>query len=178
VGFGRIARRVTEIARAIRLRVCALDPFVPAHTMAEAGVVACADLPELLQVSQVLSLHAPLAPNTRRMIGADQLALLPAGAILINTARGPLVDEGAVLKALESGRLAGAGLDVWDKEPAAADNPLFRHSRVVATPHMAAYTNEGRRRSHVAAAEYILATLRGEPPATLIDPAVWAHRRK
>ncbi|MSU50336.1 MAG: hydroxyacid dehydrogenase [Opitutus sp.] len=178
VGFGRIARRVTEIARAIRMQVCALDPFVPAATMAEAGATRSANLPDLLRVSQVLSLHAPSTSDTRKLIGADQLALLPAGAILINTARGPLIDEAAVFAALESGRLAGAGLDVWEREPVASDHPLFRHPRVVATPHMAAYTNEGRHRSHVAAAQHVLAALRGEPPATLIDPSVWARRRK
>jgi D-3-phosphoglycerate dehydrogenase len=178
VGFGRIARRVAEMARAIRMRVSAFDPFVTASVMAEAGVTPCADLPELLQGSQLLSLHAPLGPATRRLIGADQLALLPAGAVLINTARGPLIDEEAVLASLASGRLAGAGIDVWEREPVSAGNPLFLHPRVVATPHMAAFTNEGRRRSHVAAAEFVLATLRGEMPATLVNPAVWPRRRK
>jgi D-3-phosphoglycerate dehydrogenase len=177
VGFGRIARRVAEIAQAIKMDVLALDPFVAAPVMAEAGVTPCADLPELLQRANVLSLHAPLAADTRGMIGADQLALLPAGAILINTARGPLIDEAAVLTALERGHLAGAGLDVWEREPVPPDHPLFRHPRVVATPHMAAYTNEGRRRSHVTAAELVLAALRGERPATLIDPTVWTKRR-
>lgn len=178
VGFGRIARRVTEIARAIRMNVCALDPLVPAETMDAAGVTRCADLDTLLRGARVVSLHAPLTPTTRGLIGAAQLALLPAGAILINTARGPLVDEVAVLAALESGHLAGAGLDVWEREPVAADHALFRHPRVVATPHLAAYTDEGRRRSHVAAAEFVLAALRGEKPATLIDPAMWERRRQ
>ncbi len=178
VGFGRIARRVAEIARAIRMRVWAIDPLVPASTLAAAGVAPCADFPELLQASHVLSLHAPATAATRRMIGADQLALLPPGAILINAARGSLIDESAVLTALETGRLAGAGLDVWEREPVAADHPLFRHPRVVATPHMAAYTNEGRRRSHVAAAQHVLSVLRGEIPPTLIDPTMWIRRRK
>jgi phosphoglycerate dehydrogenase-like enzyme len=177
VGFGRIARRVTEIARAIRMRVCAFDPLVPAATMSAAGVTPCASLAELLREAQVLSLHAPLTPATRQLIGAAQLAQLPAGAILINTARGPLIDAAAVLAALESGRLAGAGIDVWEPEPVAPDHPLFRHPRVVATPHMAAYTNEGRRRSHVAAAEAVLAVLRGEHTPLLIDPAMWERRR-
>ena len=160
------------------MRVRAFDPFVPAPTLAAAGVTPCADLPELLQASEILSLHAPATAATHRMIGADQLALLPSGAILINAARGSLLDEAAVLTALDSGRLAGAGLDVWAREPVPADHPLFRHPRVVATPHMAAYTNEGRRRSHVAAAQHVLSVLRGEMPPTLIDPAMWIRRRK
>lgn len=178
VGFGRIARRVAEMARAIRMRVVVFDPFVEARAVAEAGAVPCATLPELLAGAQVLSLHAPLNPATRGLIGAEQLAQLPRGAVLINTARGPLIDEAAVLAALESGQLAGAGLDVWATEPAAADHPLRRHPRVVATPHIAYYTSEGLRRSHVAAAEHVLAVLRGEPPAMLLDPAMWERRRR
>ena len=178
VGFGRIARRVTEMTRAIRMNVCAFDPLVPAETMAALGVTRCDNLDTLLRGARVLSLHAPLTPATRGLIGAAQLALLPAGAILINTARGPLVDEGAVLDALEIGHLAGAGLDVWNREPVSADNALFRHPRVVATPHMAAYTDEGRRRSHVAAAQHVLSVLRGERPPTLIEPTMWIRRRR
>lgn len=178
VGFGRIARRVTEVARALRMRVCAFDPFVDAPAIAESGATPCADLPELLQAAHVLSLHAPLGPKTRRLIGAAQLALLPRGAIVINTARGPLLDEAALLAALDSGHLAGAGIDVWEKEPAPADHPLLHHPLIVATPHMAAFTNEGRERSHVAAAHLVLATLRGERPSTLVDPSVWKTRRR
>lgn len=178
VGFGRIARRIAEVARALRMRVHAFDPFVSAAQMAAAGVTACATLPELLPISQVLSLHAPSNAETRRLIGLGQLALLPAGAILINTARGTLIDDVAVLAALNEGRLAGAGIDVWETEPVAPDHPLFRHPRVVATPHIAAYTEEARHRSHVAAAGLVLATLRGEPPATLVNSSVWSHRRR
>lgn len=178
VGFGRIARRVAEIARAIRMRVYAYDPFVPIARIVECGVTPCADLPELLQNAQVLSLHVPLSKSTRRLIAATQLALLPRGAIVINTARGPLLDEPAMLDALATGQLAGAGIDVWTTEPTATDNPLFRHPRVVATPHMAAYTEEGRCRSHVAAARHVLAVLNGEMPSTLIVPTVWENRRR
>ncbi|MDP3069821.1 MAG: hydroxyacid dehydrogenase [Opitutaceae bacterium] len=178
VGFGRIARRVTEIARAIRMDVRVFDPLVSSEAIAAAGATRCADLSELLRQARVLSLHAPLTPATRGLIGAAQLALLPAGAILINTARGPLINEAAVLAALDAGRLAGAGLDVWEREPVAADHPLFRHPRVIATPHMAAYTDEGRRRSHVAAAEGVLAVLRGDRTPLLIDPAMWERRRR
>ncbi len=176
VGFGRIARRVAEIARALRMRVRAFDPMVAPGVIAGAGATPCASLDELLRGAQVLSLHAPLTPATRGLIGAAQLALLPAGAILINTARGPLLDEAAVLAAIEGGRLRGAGIDVWAREPIDAGNRLFLHPHVVATPHMAAYTDEGRRRSHVAAAEGVLAVLRGERTPLLIDPAVWERR--
>lgn len=178
VGFGRIARRVAEMARGIRMPVVACDPFVAPPVIAAAGATPCADLPELLRVAQVLSLHAPSTPTTRHLIGSQQLAALPKGAILINTARGSLIDESAVLAALDTGHLAGAGIDVWPEEPTPPDHVLFRHARVVATPHIAAFTDEGRRRSHVAAAQMVLAALHGEPPETLIDPAVWPRRRR
>lgn len=178
VGFGRIARRVAEMARGIRMHVRAYDPFVPPEVMSAAGASPCANLPDLLRGAQMVSLHVPLGASTRGLIGAEQLALLAPGAALINTARGPLLDEAAVLAALESGQLAGAGIDVWSTEPVPAGHPLFLHPRVVATPHMAAYTDEGRRRSHVAAAELVLAILRGERPATLVNPEVWPHRRR
>jgi D-3-phosphoglycerate dehydrogenase len=136
VGFGRIARRVAEITRAIRMRVRVYDPYIAADAMAAAGVTACPDLPSLLEGAHVLSLHAPLGEQTRRLIGAEQIARLAPGAILINTARGPLLDEAAVLAALESGNLAGAGIDVWEKEPVPNGHPLFLHPRVVAyAPH-------------------------------------------
>ncbi len=176
VGFGRIARRVAEIARTIRMRVLACDPFVAPEIFQQAGVTSCATLPDLLRESRVLSIHAPLGPETRGMIDATALALLPVGAILINAARGPLIDETALLQALNSGHLAGAGLDVWSKEPVAPDHPLFIHPLVVATPHIAFATHEGKRRSHVAAAEMVLAALRGERPATLINPEIWPPR--
>lgn len=177
VGFGRIGRRVAEMARAIHMRICAFDPLITPSLIIETGAVACDTLPELLVRAQVLSLHVPFTPATYRLISAEQLALLPRGAVLINTARGQLIDEAATLAALESGQLNGAGFDVWEKEPADLDNLLFRHPKVVATPHMAAYTDEGQRRSHVAAAKHVLDTLRGVPPTTLIDPSMWPLRR-
>ena len=177
VGFGRIARRVAEIARALRMRLRAHDPFMTAAAIAAAGAQPCATLDGLLRGADVVSLHAPSTPATRGLIGTVQLALLAPGAILINTARGPLLDEAAVLAALESGRLRGAGIDVWAHEPIDAGNPLFHHPRVIATPHMAAFTDEGRRRSHVAAAEGVLAVLRGERSPLLIDSTMWEKRR-
>lgn len=177
VGFGRIARRVAEIARAIRLHVFAHDPFVEPAAFAAAGVTPCATLEDLLARAQIVSLHAPATAATRHLLGAAQLSRLPRGAVVINTARGSLLDPAALLAALETGHLAGAGLDVWEVEPAAPDDPLRRHPRVVASPHMAAYTEEGRFRSHTAAARHVLDALQGIAPETLVDRAVWSRRR-
>jgi len=178
IGFGRIARRVAEIARVIRMRVLAFDPFVSADVISAAQVTPCADLPSLLRAARVISIHAPLSAGTVGLINAEALALMPSNAILINTSRGPLLDENAVLAALDSNRLAGAGLDVWEREPVVGEHALFRHPKVVSTPHIAAATQEGRRRSHVAAVEFVVAALQGKCPATLLNPEVWPPGRR
>lgn len=175
VGCGRIGRRVAEIARALGMDVQGFDPFL---TVLPPGIRRAPDLATLLASSHVISLHVPASPANRHLIDRAALARLPAGAIVINTARGPLVDEAALLAELESGRLGGAGLDVWDPEPPRYDHPLLRHPLVIATPHMAAATHEGRRRSHVRAAEQVVQVLRDESPAHLLNPDVWPRRRR
>lgn len=175
VGCGRIGQRVAEIARAFRMTVQAFDPHVAAPPP---GVTLCPDLPALLATSDVVSLHVPLAPATRHLLNARTLDLMKPGAILINAARGAIVDEAALLAALRTGRLGGAGLDVWDPEPPATTNPLLQLDVVVAAPHIAAYTVEGRRRRHGAAVEQALMVLRGERPPALLNPAVWPLRKK
>ncbi len=174
VGCGRIGRRVGEIAAVLGMNVQAFDPYAP-HLAASWRRVT--DLNELLASSDVVSLHVPASPSTRHLIGSESLARMRSEAILINTARGPLVDEQALLAALNNRRLAGAGIDVWDPEPPALDNPLLSHPLVVATPHMAANTREGVRRSQVTAARQVCQVLRGEQPPHLLNPSVWPHRR-
>jgi D-3-phosphoglycerate dehydrogenase len=174
VGCGRIGSRVAEIAAAFRMQVVAFDP---GRSTLPRGVSRAGDLSTLLATADVVSLHVPLLPDTRHLIGGEALATMKKGSFLINVSRGPIVDEGALLVALTNGHLAGAGLDVWDPEPPAADNPLFRLPQVVATPHMAAMTREGRGRSHGAAASQVLQVWRGEQPAALLNPDVWARRR-
>jgi phosphoglycerate dehydrogenase-like enzyme len=175
VGCGRIGRRVAEIAHAFRMEICVLDPFAPSLPP---NVVRVSALPELLARADFISLHVPSTADTRHLMGAAQFAHCKPGAILINTARGPLVDEAALHQALRSGLLAGAGLDVWDPEPPHADNPLLRLPNVVVTPHMAAFTHEGRRRSHLAATTQVLQVLQDVQPACLLNPAVWPRRRR
>ncbi len=174
VGCGRIGRRVAELALALRMEVQAFDP--PAPTL-PGGVSRVPSLPALLESSDVISLHVPSTPATRHLLGAAELSLCRPTAILINTARGPLVDEVALLDALRNRRLGGAGLDVWEPEPPAMDHPLLACPEVVATPHMAGFTREGRRRSHAMAVTQVLQVLRGELPTHLLNPEVWPHRR-
>jgi phosphoglycerate dehydrogenase-like enzyme len=132
-GYGRIGRRVGEKGAALGMRVLAHDPYV-AEASATRG--------ELFREADVLSIHTPLTPETRHAVGAAELAAMKPGAILVNTARGPLVDTVALAHALRDGRLGGAGLDVYEEAPLPADHPLRGCDNVVLTPHSAAYTEE------------------------------------
>jgi len=163
VGMGRIGGRVAEI--------CHLGFNMPViyHDMVQypeaEEKLAARRLPmhDVLGQADYVSVHVPLLPATRGLIGQEQLALMKQGAILINTARGQIVDEAALLEALRSGRLAGAGLDVLAVEPAPADNPLFELENVVITPHMSAHTDDALRAMSLVA-EDVLRVLEGEEP--------------
>lgn len=164
VGYGAIGTKVARMAAAFGMRVLAYDPLLPAGPLSgPAGRVD--SLPELLRQSEVLSLHLPLEPETRGMIGAAELAMLPRGAILVHTARGGIVDQDALLAALDSGQLSWAGVDVFTKEPLEADSPFRTHPRVVPTPHLAANTPRGATGMACGAAESIIAVLAGRVPA-------------
>ncbi len=159
IGCGAIGQVVARLAAAFGMSVTAYDPAA----LESPGIRRLATLHELLACSDVLSLHLPLLPATRHLIGAAELAMLPSGAIVLNTARGGLIDEAALHAALETGRLAGAGLDVFEDEPPPDDHPLRRHPRVICTPHVAGVTDGGLVNMGVMAAECIVAVLRGEP---------------
>jgi D-3-phosphoglycerate dehydrogenase len=148
VGLGRIGLHVAGIARGFGMRLVAHDPFVPASRGADLGV-ALLPLEEVLATADVVTLHLPFAPDTRHLIDARCLALMKPTAFLINAARGGLVDEAALLDALERGALAGAALDVFDREPLPADSPLRAAPRLVLTPHLAASTAEAQERVSV-----------------------------
>jgi D-3-phosphoglycerate dehydrogenase len=163
VGLGRIGRRLAAKARALELRVLGTDPIFSPAQAAAAGI-DWRPLPDLLAASDFVSLHAPLIPATEGMIGRDELARMKPGAYLINVARGGLVDESALLDALERRHLAGAGLDVLAIEPAPRDHPLVGHPRVVLTPHSAWYSEEGMRDLQRLLAEDVLRALHGKPP--------------
>lgn len=142
VGYGAIARAVAERARALGMRIAAHDPLLAADDPAWSGVQRCADLPELLGLGDALSLHVPLTPRTRRLIDAGALAAMKPGAVLINTARGGVVDEPALAEALRSGRLGGAALDVFEREPLPAGSVLVDVPNLILTPHIAGVTAE------------------------------------
>ncbi|ATE58289.1 hydroxyacid dehydrogenase [Actinosynnema pretiosum] len=156
VGFGRIARRVAAIcAGGFGMRVLAHDPVLGEREVRVAGAEPVG-LDELLSLSDNVSLHVPLTPGTRGLIGLARLRSMPEGAVVVNTARGGVLDEEALLVALREGHLAGAGLDVTAVEPLPADHPLRAEPNVVITPHVGAQTAEAMRRVALEAAERVV----------------------
>lgn len=166
IGIGRIASRVAVAAHALGMRVLAADPGVTASPVPGCDLV---DLATVLSESDVVSLHAPALPATYRMMDADAFARMRPGAYLVNCARGALVDHEALLAAIDSGRLAGAALDVTDPEPLPAGHPLLDRPNVIVTPHIASSTAAGRRRLYEHAIENALCVLSGRP-ASIVAP--------
>lgn len=177
IGLGRIGSRVAEICKlGLGMRVLAYDPYIDPAKAEGLGVELKDALMEVVSQADFLTLHVPNTPETRGMIDADALASMKPTAYLVNCARGPVVDERALIEALREGIIAGAGLDVFDPEPPAADNPLFSLPNTICTPHMASFTEDGMRAMGVGVAGGVLALLRGERPkglAHLVNPEVW-----
>jgi D-3-phosphoglycerate dehydrogenase len=163
VGFGNIPRALAPKAQAFGLRVVAHDPYAPAQALAAAQVQAVS-FDQLLATSDFVSIHAPLLPATRGMFDAGVFAKMKRGALLINTARGPLVDEAALAAALDRGQLGGAGLDVVTTEPLSAQSPLLGRDNVVLTPHTAFYSVEALEELQKKCAGDVARVLSGEPP--------------
>ncbi len=176
VGFGRIGSRVANYCRAFHMRVMVQDPaFHPARIAAD-GFTPVRDFQAALAEADVVTLHCPLSPATQYMMDAAAFAALKPGAILINTARGPLVHQGALVAALQSGKLHGAGLDVLEVEPSDASNPLYALPNVIVSPHNAASTEQGLARMARQAAQNILDALDGKPdPALMVNPQLAAR---
>ncbi|MDQ3809459.1 MAG: C-terminal binding protein [Chloroflexota bacterium] len=163
VGFGNIARLVVERARPFGFTMLAADPYVQPE-VAEAMGVRLVPLEQVLAESDVVSLHVFLNPQTRHLLNAQRFAQMKRGAYLVNTSRGAVVDEVALVEALRSGHLAGAGLDVFEQEPVAADNPLLGMSNVILAPHLASYSVEGDERHQERVAEIALQVINGGLP--------------
>jgi D-3-phosphoglycerate dehydrogenase / 2-oxoglutarate reductase len=174
LGFGKIARALAVKAQALGMQVLAVDPFVDAETMARLKVRA-ADMDTLLTESDAVSVHVPLSPETRGIIGERALARMKPTAFLINTSRGGLVDEQALAAALTAGRLAGAALDVLEKEPPPPDHPLRKAPNVILTPHLAFYSREAVVELQTRVAEEAARALRGEPPRSPVNREVLAR---
>lgn len=174
VGLGRVGAKVAHLANAFGMTVLAADPYVSAERAAALGVTLL-PLWEMLPRCDFVSVHAPLTPETRHIIGPNTLRLLKETAILVNTARGGLVDPVAVREALETGRLAAAALDVFEQEPLAADDPLRKLPNAILTPHLGGQTAEALVNMAIAAAEAIVAVFEGRRPDGLVNPEVLAN---
>ena len=171
IGCGRIGTAFTLRAKALGLRVIFYDPYQPAGLDKALGVERCHRLEEMLPQCQFLSLHCPLTDETRHILNERALGLLPAGAVVVNTARGGCIDLNALVAALDAGRLAAAGLDVVEREPL-DDERVRLHPRIVLTPHAAFYSVEGYREARVKSAEEVRRALGGEAvrnPVNLSD---------
>ena len=174
MGFGRIGRHVCDMARAFDMRVLAFDPFLEPSAIRAAGGEPVGDLGAALSAADVVSLHMPGAQG-RALIGADELARMKPSAVLVNTARGGLIDEDALVAALAGGRLGGAGIDVFALEPPAPDHPLFASDRVVLSPHCAGLTRESAIRTAVAACRNVLDFFAGRlDPSLVVNGAALA----
>ena len=173
IGFGRIGRSVARLAAAIGMKVSAFDPLVNAENMTAANVEKVEDWRGRLGDVHALTLHVPRTQETENMIGAPELSLMRSDAILVNTARGGLVDEAALATALDEGRIAGAGIDTFDHEPPAPDDPLLRCARAVLSPHSAGLTRESFAALSVITVENALAAIDGRlDPAYVVNPSV------
>ena len=166
-GLGRVGTEVARRAQSFGMRLVGFDPFVAPEYARRIGVELLT-LDEMLAQADFVTLHTPLTDGTRAMIGVPQLSIIKEGARLINVARGELIDEVALLEALESGRLGGAALDVFSQEPP-VDNPLPNHPKVLVTPHLGASTQEAQREVAIEAAEQVLAVLGGQPARNTVN---------
>jgi D-3-phosphoglycerate dehydrogenase len=168
VGFGRIGREVANRLRAFKCRVLAADPMVPPAEIERAGCKPVS-LDELLGSADVVSLHCPSTAGTRRLIDRAALAKMKRGALLINVARGDVVDSEALVEALRDGRLGGAGLDVFDPEPIPPGHPLLGMSNVILTPHIASASVPAAIALRTSVAQTVAKALRGEPLANVVN---------
>ncbi len=170
IGLGQIGSRVSKLGNAFGMKVLAFDPYIPEQSFRNAGAEG-AEKERVISQADFLTLHTPLTPETRKMIGGQELSLMKPTAYLINTARGGVVDESALLASLNGGGISGAALDVFENEPP-AERELVEHPRVITAPHMAGLTNEARYRLGRGASERILCVFRGETPPNVVNNPV------
>ena len=177
LGYGRIGRRVAEIcALGLGMAVLVYLPVVRAGLPQAEGIGFTSDLDSLFARSDFVTLHTPLNAQTRHLVRERHLRLMRPGGYLINTSRGAVIDEAALIRVLQDGHLAGAGLDVFDPDPPSADNALLRMPNVVATPHIAPFTDASFRAMWQGVADQTGQVLRKERPANLANPEAWPGR--
>ena len=173
IGIGHVGSRIAELCRGLlNMRVLACDPYLTGAEVAARGAEKV-ELADLLRRADVVSVNCPLSDETRGMIGAPQYALMQQHAYFISAARGFIHDEAALADALAAKRIAGAGLDVWAKEPPPPDHPLLRFDNVLVSPHTAGVTRETRHNMGKIAAAQVLDAIDGKPVNRIVNPDVW-----
>lgn len=178
VGFGRIGRRTAEIGRAaFGMEIAVFSPSVRESEIAAAGFSRVTDLDGALAQADYVSLHQMLTPRTRGAFGRERLSAMKPGAVLINTARGGLVDTDALVESVDSGHLRGAAMDVFAPEPPPADHPWLRTPGIVLSPHIGGATEEALERTALQTVRQVIDVLEGRRPEHLVNPDVWERRR-
>ena len=170
VAFGQIPQLVAPKAKAFGMRVVTYDPFVPDETLSRCAVERVT-FDELVKISDFISIHTPLMPATHHLFNADVFSRMKPGAYLVNTARGPIIDEAALAQALDMKQIAGAALDVMEKEPP-GESPLFGRDNVIVTPHTSFYSEESLIDLQTKASEEVVRVLTGQTPKTPVNPEV------
>ena len=176
IGFGRIGRNVSAKANAFGLKVLVTDPFISTESLAQDNYEVVS-LEDLLYRSDFVTLHSPLNSETKGMIGFEEFNIMKNNCFIINCARGPLIDEKALINALESGQIAGAGLDVMESNHPSIDNKLFKMDSVIVSPHVAFYSPESTIELQSRAAQSIADVLSGEIPENLYNQAILGKTR-
>lgn len=170
VALGNIGQQMAKRARALDMRVLAFDPYIGDEVFTQHGVERAPSLETLLREADHVSIHAPLTPETHHLFGREQFAMMKPTAILVNTARGPIVEEAALVEALREGRIAGAGLDVFEREPLTADSPLYAFDNVALTPHSAFYSEFSNRHIKERVGQTVVDYMNGRWPSVATLP--------
>lgn len=177
IGCGHIGKILAELATGVGMNVIVYDPFLPEEKVAEWGYGYRKDMREILREADAVSVHTPLTPETKDMIGEAELQLMKKTGILVNCARGGIINEAALCKALKEGWIQSAATDVVVQEPITVDNPLLALENLIVTPHMAGQTKEAASGVATAAAEGVLAVIRGEQWQKVCNPDAYKHER-
>ncbi len=175
LGLGAIGGEVARLCKAIGMKVIGYDPFLPEEKMEALGCTPAKDYKAVLPECDFVTVHMPLLDSTRNMIGEKEIASMKPTAMIVNCARGGIVDEKALAAALNEGRLAGAGIDCFENDPPAVDDPLLNAKNVIASPHSAAQTKEAVIRMHKMCVEGCIAVCRGEKWPFVADKKVYEH---
>ncbi|MBP2660954.1 MAG: Phosphoglycerate dehydrogenase [Firmicutes bacterium] len=177
VGYGHIGSVLAKMASGVGMKVVVYDPFVAPEAITEQGYQHETELNAVLKISDVISLHVPLTPKTKNLIGAAELKIMKSSAILINCARGGIIDEAALAKALEENQIHSAATDVFENEPVTVDEPLFKYDNIIVSPHMAGQTKEAASGVATMAAEGVIAVINGERWKNVCNPKAYEHPR-